>query len=406
MTANLFRTGSRAERIILANAFVDAFGTSLYTTTFVVLALSVRHLSAVDVGLALSSGGVAVLILTVPVGRLADRFGPSRVLIVCKALRAVLFLIFPFAVGLPALILLVTLTAGIGAGNSAADQALLGSVVKDDDRLEALGRIRSIRNLSSIAGGSLAGVALAVGGWKMYAVVLWLNGFSYLFGAIAYCWLPRVRPAPRLAGPRVWVTVVRNGRYLALTGASTIFALSVPLLQVGIPLWITQHTSAPHWVIAIVSITNALMVVVLQTRLSRSSRTFPGARAALRWSTLWFVGSSLLLAWAGWLGTWAAVALILVASVTLTFGEILESAAWWKISYDLAPPDRRSEYLTTFSLNYAVIAMVGPVCMAALIGTGIIGWIALCIAFLVAGGVGRTLVPRTEPAPDAIAATT
>ena len=62
-------------------AFADALGTGTYLAGAVVFFTKALGLTAAQVGLGLSLGAVVGIATTFPIGALADRFGPRRVMI-------------------------------------------------------------------------------------------------------------------------------------------------------------------------------------------------------------------------------------------------------------------------------------------------------------------------------------
>ena len=99
----------------------------------------------------------------------------------------------------------------------------------------------------------------------------------------------------------------------------------------------------------------------------------------------------------------ASVAIV-AGAVALTWGEVLESAAWWTVSFELAPADRRQEYLGVFSLNYEILIIAGPTLMAVLVNVGVAGWGVLAALFLAAAIAARLLVEGAVSRLGALAA--
>jgi hypothetical protein len=129
---------------------------------------------------------------------------------------------------------------------------------------------------------------------------------------------------------------------------------------------------------------------------------------AWRWAGGSLAGCSGLLMASGHTTRTAATALLVVATILLTFGEIWHSAGGWQISYRFAPADRRVEYLSIFALGFTVQEIAGPIAVVALIAyAGNVGWIVLTLLFIAAAllaGPGAALAGRTahlrEPATD------
>jgi dipeptide/tripeptide permease len=81
-----------------------------------------------------------------------------------------------------------------------------------------------------------------------------------------------------------------------------------------------------------------------------------------------------------------------VAAVAfLTAGELLQSAAGWTVSHELAPPDSRSRYLSTFQLGISVQAIAAPWLITRAVFPTPGGWLIFA-AVVAAAGIGMRLV--------------
>ncbi|MBR8642896.1 hypothetical protein KEF29_35235 [Streptomyces tuirus] len=97
-------------------------------------------------------------------------------------------------------------------------------------------------------------------------------------------------------------------------------------------------------------------------------------------------------------GPVAAAVVLTTAMISLTLGEIWQSAGGWEISYALSPEDRRNTYLGVFSLGPTGAQIIGPVVVVmGVVGGGPPGWVILAATFATTGfAVMRaTLTSRT-----------
>jgi hypothetical protein len=105
-----------------------------------------------------------------------------------------------------------------------------------------------------------------------------LDAASYLARAAALAGVPRVPPAAVPdGGPRP--AVLRDGPYVSLAALMGVLALCWGMLSTGLPLWVTAHTQAPRWIVAVIVGLNSAAIAALQLRVSRSAGT---PRAAAR----------------------------------------------------------------------------------------------------------------------------
>src|SRR5438105_2455286 len=146
--------------------------------------------------------------------------------------------------------------------------------------------VRAVRNLGYAAGGLAATAALAVGGRPAFVTVVAANAAAYALCAWLYSKLPHVEAPVRAARRRV--PALRDPWYVGLMLTSVVFALSLVLLQIGIPLWVAKRTDAPHALAGVVLAVNTLLVVLLQVRAAKGSETVAGATKLLRTSAVGF----------------------------------------------------------------------------------------------------------------------
>ena len=385
-------------RTLAAVAVIDATGTGVFMATIAVFLVGVRGLSIRDVGLGFSIAGIAGFLATVPMASLAARLGARRFLIATSAAKTAAFALYLAVGSFAAFAVVAAVVATTSAAWFPAQQGLIGALLEERARVEVLASIRALRNVGYAVGGLLAVPALAIGGHGAFVAIVLANAASYALMTRLYWSLPHVTAEVEADRPRLrpW----RDLRYAALTVTSTVFALSIVLLDIGIPLWIVRRTTAPHLLVGVVLVINTLLVVLFQVRGARGSETVAGSLALLRRSAVAFALFCACFAFAGRVGAVAAGALIVLGAVVLTVGEMLESPAWWTISFELAPAESRTEYLGVFSLNYEIVAILGPALMAVLVEAGTGGWIVLALAFVAAAGLATWLVPASRLAVD------
>jgi MFS family permease len=391
--------GGVVGRILGATAFIDAAGTGVFTASVAIFLVTLSGLSVSDVGFGFSLGGFAGFAATIPMTAVSARIGPRAFFVSTALVRVFAFLLYLAVGSLASFAAVASLVAVAGAGWFPTQQALIGSLLADEDRVKVMASVRAVRNLGYAVGGLGATAALAVGGRAAFVTVVVANAVSYALCAWLYAKLPHVET--KVAGTRRRVPALRDPWYVGLMLTSVVFGLSLVLLQIGIPLWVAKRTDAPHALAGAVVVVNTLLVVLLQVRASRGSETVAGSAKLLRTSAVGFAICCGLFAAAGKLDPVSASIAIVAGAVALTWGEMLESAAWWTVSFELAPADRRSEYLGVFSLNYEIVFIAGPTLMALLVNSGLAGWGVLAALFLAAALAGRLLVKGATERPRA-----
>jgi MFS family permease len=382
-------------------ALTDAFGTALFAGTVAILLTTTTRLTVTEVGLGLSIGGLAGILAAVPAGALADRLGPKRFLVTAAVGSTLGYALYPTVHSLLTLSLLASFVAICAAGVWPAQQALLGTLLPEAERVTVIASTRAVRNVGYAAAGLAVSMVLTLGGHGALWVAAGLNALTFALAAALIARLPAT-PRGRRDGKRRYAAGLRDLRYVLLMLLSTVYALTLVLLDVGIPLWVVIHTAAPRAVAGIVLTVNTVLVVLLQVRFAKGIDTPRAAIRGLRRATGFFVLAFGCIALASPLPAVAATVVILGGAILLTFGEMLESSSWWTVSYELAPETSRTEHLAVFSLNYPLAATLGPILVTAVVAHGWVGWCALMLLFGLAGLTATPLVRAIERTRDRV----
>jgi MFS family permease len=377
-------------RVLAVNAIVDAAGTGMAAVCLPFFAITVLKLSPGQFVLALSGAGVLELLMTVPAGAIAGRIGIRRYSIITRVGRAVVYCLMALTSSfLPFLTISVVLGV-LRAGSGGLSQSYVASVVGDEQRSKTLGVIRALRNVGYLVAGGASAALLTVGSGDALRGALVFNGLSFLVSA--WC-MASLHPQRMVKPPeRMDWSVLRDAQYLSLAMLAGVFASSILVLDIALPLWVLGHHDLPTATVAVVAMLNTAMVVLFQYRFSRDAETVPQSVSMLRWSVLAFMATCGLLIVSGWAGAVLGTAAIITAGIMLTLAEMTESPAWWTLAFEMAPRDLSNEYLAAFDLNEAVLNILGPPLMAFIVGAGTIGWVGYAVVLAGAGVLTQILV--------------
>ncbi|MFD4628525.1 MFS transporter [Streptomyces sp. NPDC058284] len=361
----------------------NSVGDGAFYVTSALYFTQVVGLAPARIGLGLAVAWAVGSIVGVPLGRLADRRGSrgtAALLALATSASVAAFLVvrdfLPF-------LLAACLYATAQSGLAAARQALLAGLIAREERTGTLAHLQSTLNAGLAIGAALGGLALSAGTRSAYLAVFALDAVSFLLCALVLLRLPTVAPHPAPKGAKL--AVLRDRPYAALTLLNTVLLLRMPLLSLGLPLWITERTTAPAWLVSALFVLNTVAVMFFQVRTARSVTSTPSAAKALRRSGALMLLTCAVFALSAGTPTWAAVAALLAASVLLVAGEMLQSAGSWQLGFDLAPPDRIGEYQGFFGTGVTVARTVGPLALTTLLmGVGTLGWLLLGALFLAA----------------------
>ncbi|MRG92202.1 MFS transporter [Polyangium spumosum] len=189
--------------VVIVTVFLDlvGFGITIPLLPFYVKPLVSEAWSGTVTGLLISSYSFAQALATPHLGRLSDRFGRRRVIVLSLFGNALSMVLFAAAVHFQVLWLLFVsrLLAGATAGNLAACQAAIADVTEKHERAAAMGRLGAGIGLGMIMGPVIGGMTEKIALWAP-PIAAALMAFVDLLLAAAL--MPETRPVrePERAG--------------------------------------------------------------------------------------------------------------------------------------------------------------------------------------------------------------
>ncbi|MFI6534134.1 MFS transporter [Nonomuraea sp. NPDC050547] len=376
-------------RTLALAQLTNSLGDGAFYASSALFFTRVVGLPAAQVGVALTVAWACGMLAGVPLGHVADRWGPRRTAVVLAVATALALSAFLVVRAYPLFILVACLYACCQGGLTSARQALLAGLVPPEERTAVRAHLQSTLNAGLAVGAGIGGLALSFDTAPAYLAVFALDAVAFLLAALMLLRLPEVPPVPAApAGTRApRLAVLRDRPYALITFLNAIMYLNMPLLSLGLPLWIVERTDAPKPVAAALLVVNMLSVVIFQVRVARRVTDLPGAARVGGRSGWVFLAACLVYAVSGaHIGPWAAVAVLVAAALVQVFGEMMQGAAAWELGFGLAPADKQGQYQGFFGMGPQIARMLGPVLMTTLlIGWGTAGWLVLGGLFLTAG---------------------
>ncbi|MFD4905329.1 MFS transporter [Kitasatospora purpeofusca] len=379
-------------RRLVLMGLVNSVGDGLFVTVNVLFFTRSIGLTPTSVALGLTVAGVCGVFSGVPMGRLADRVGSKRLLLVVGPLEAAAVLGYAFVHSFAAFVVLTCAATALSRGGTAVRSALIARALPAEGQVRSRALLRSVMNAGLVVGSGGAVLALQADSYTGYVTMMVLDALSFLGVTVLLAGLPvsattagatAATGADDRRGPR---TALRDRRYLLVTALHAVLELQLAVLTVGLPLWIVLGTGAPAAMVAAVNVVNCLLVVVFQVRASRGVTDVPSAARACERGALLLAGGCLVYAAAQYGPAWAAAGALLVGALVHTLGELLTSAGGWTLSLDLADPRSHGEYQGVFMSGQAAAHVIGPLVITlTAVDHGAVGWVVLAGVFALAG---------------------
>lgn len=362
---------------LAAGRFVNAAGSFLSFYLFLYLT-GPRHLSLGHAGLISGLMGAGLLLGNLTGGRIGDRAGHRRALLVASAFTGVATLLIPW---LPAWALAVVtpLIGYAGATAGVSQGALVALAVPPGDRRRSVAVTRAAFNAGCVIGPPLGALLSA----HSFTWLFVLDGLVTLaVRAMTARLLPRDEPPERPAGghPRLWRTVRADRGMLVLLPAIVVVDVVYRQLYSTLPVYLRDNGHSVGLYAALIALGSA-MILCLEIPAAVGLRQRPAPAIIGSGYALVGLGFAIFGASAA---AWAAV----LAVVVLTVGEILYKTTATAHVLDAAPEGLTGQYQGLYTSAATSGTMLAPPIGAFLyrIGPGLL-WTVCAVAALVAGAV-------------------
>ncbi|GGV87253.1 MFS transporter [Streptomyces gelaticus] len=381
-------------RPIAVSHFVTHLGDGLFYVCAALYFTRVVGLDAVAYGAALTASWLLAMVLSVPVGHLADRFESRNVATTLLAVAGLSVCLYLVTSNVPLFFVGACLLAVSTQGTQSARSALVSRSFPAEQVTRVRAVLISTANAGLAVGAMLGALVIAVDTGTAYRVAFALDAATFFLAAVLLLKVPatlRTAPGSPAGGTATAVKgsplqVFRDRGYVAVGVVNLLLTLHVPLIDVALPLWIVRETQAPDWSIAAVFVINTALVVVLQYRVSQTVTSIDAGLRSLRTGGLLLFAGMALYSLSGLPSSpWGAAGLLVLAVSVLTFGEMRQSSSMNEISFRLVPDGRYGEYQGFFGMGSTIAEAIGPLALTwLLLSHGSWGWLVLGALFLVA----------------------
>ncbi|KUM79833.1 MFS transporter [Streptomyces curacoi] len=363
-------------RVLASAQLANSIGDGAYYVTSALYFTHVVGLAPARVGLGLTVAWAVGSLAGVPLGRLADRRGPRGTAVLLALATALAVASFLVVRGFVPFVVAACAYATAQSGLAAARQALLAGLVSAGERTGLLAYLQSTLNAGLAVGAALGGLALNAGTREAYLGVFALDAVSFVVCAGVLTRLPVVAPGPVRTHDALGV--LRDRPYALVTLLNTVLLLRMPLLSLGLPLWIAERTDAPAWSVSALFVLNTGAVMAFQVRLAGGVTGLSSATRAVRWSGWLMLAACAVFALSAGASPWVAAGVLVAGAVLQVVAEMGQSAGSWLLSFELAPADRVGEYQGFFGTGVTVARTLGPLVLTSLlVGWGTPGWLLL-----------------------------
>lgn len=341
-------------------AFIDAFGSGIFSPFSLLYFKVMVGLPLPSIGLALSIATMATLVVIPITGILVDHVGAKRVVIIAQILQGLGFagyLIVSNFVMLLGFALLVMI------GQSmfwSAYFTLVADVARAGERDRWYGLVSAVRISGVGLGGLLAGIIVAVIANNVYHLVVIVNALSFfLAAALVFFGVHSSQRRNRSVQTAGYQAVLRDRPFLLLIVANTCFALCSNFIYLAIPIYFTVALKMPIWFIGIALAFNTILNATMQTLVVRWLEPFRRTRALVAAGGFWGVWC-LTSALAFFLPRFLLIPYLLVVVCVYGVAQMMHTPASNALSALSSPEGLRGRYLAAFQYSFFVAGIIGP----------------------------------------------
>lgn len=348
------------------------------------------HLSGAEAGAALAIYGSVSLITSPLAGRLGDRIGSQRILATSLLAGGLALWVFPLVKTLPQILVGMVVLAAVSEAMRPATLALVSELAPPELRRPAFALNRLAINLGMSIGPAVGGFLAA----RSFSTLFWVDGASSIAAGLVLVLFP-LRPKVH-HDPAATPTLgaLRDGR-LRYALLAVLPVLLVFFQHTGaMPVWMVHSLGMSTSDFGLLFTVNTLLIVFLEVRLNGLTRHWTAARALSVGAVLCALGFGAL---AFVTSYWAIVATVVV----WTFGEMILFPANAAYVAELAPSNRRGEYMGFYAMTFGFGVTLGP--WAGLVAYEALGARGLWLACLAAGAISAVLLARVAKPPRAAA---
>jgi len=282
-------------RILALGTLVNRASAGAVFTTFALYFTRHVGLQPAQVGISLSVAAAAGAIAQVPGGHLGDVRGPREVMRELTLLTGVATAGLALAHSFWALVVVASLVTAAQMAANSVRNGYIARIAAGGQGVRFKAYLRAVTNVAMTFGALVGGIALWIDEPWAYVSVFLFDAATCVVTGLLFQRLPHLPGAPARGDGEPRLGVVRDLPYVAAPLLTSVLFMHFVVLEIGIPLWISEHTTAPTAMVAILLGLNTVAVALFQVRLSRGAEDVAtGAHAVLR-GAVWIAAALALI---------------------------------------------------------------------------------------------------------------
>ncbi len=385
--------------VLVGALFIDVIGATLIHPFFALYFTQKFGVGMAQAGVLLGLFSVWGLVGSTIGGALADKFGRKKLILFGLLFSAFSMILIGLVNSLAVMYPLAMFVGLLSSVGWPAHQAMVADMLPENKRTEGFGILRVAANLSWIIGPTIGGFLAA----RSYLLLFVLDAIiSSITAAIIFSFIPETKPEapPEKRQESVWQTiagyrlVARDGVFIAFLVVSILMLVVYQQLYNTLSVFLRDVRGVPTQGYGFLLSMNAFVVVLLQFSVTRVTKKYAPMLMLAVGTAFYMVGFSLY-------GFVSAYALLMLAMLIITFGEMIVVPTGQALATRFAPEDMRGRYMAAYSLAYALPSAFGPWAAGMILDNYNPNWVwylgGILCAIAVAGFYALHLRVRDEP---------
>lgn len=302
-------------------------------------------------GLVISCYGIGAMVTSPIAGYLSDRWGAVRLMRTGLLTAGGLLLLYPWIQSSWLIIALTILWAVFSEAFRPASLAIVGEYAPVHMRKVAFAVNRLAINLGMSIGPSLGGFLVLVS----YDLIFYINGSMALIAGIFLTVSslrdrPRESESPRLADI---FSPVRDGQLVLFLLATVLVLIVFFQNEAAMPLFLVNEIGLTESAYGLIWLVNTGLIILLEIHVNMTMSHWSNARALAMGALLVGLGYGLQAA------VWELGGVI-VTFVIWTFGEMIFFPTAAAFTSEIAPENRRGQYMGLLQMMFSIAFVIGP----------------------------------------------
>jgi MFS family permease len=322
-------------------------------------AVSEFKVSAGNAGLVLAAYGVGAFVSAPFTGKLSDRFGSVRLMIISLFCSGIFLIGYSFVTNFYMFLLLSFFWAIIAEAFRPASMSFVSTEAPADRRKTAFALYRLAINLGMSIGPLIGGLLSSIN----FHLLFYVDGITSIAAAIFLIFSRLKETSPSISQIKVIdspneeliknVGVFKNKRFVFLLLA-IIPVVIVFFQHIGaFPLFIVDELGFSRATFGILISINTILIIIIEVPLNDAMRKWDDWKALMLGAFLSGLGFGLLAIFHSIYG-------VIISIVIWTFGEMIFFPAANDYVSEISPENQRGEYMGYFQMTFSFAFMIGP----------------------------------------------